>query len=318
MSAALVVLLLSGCARGVCDQTVALTPGGRVDVCGGGWVHLGWTPDVPDADAPRLDLVTTTDLLTTAELPAGGVWGNRPALVGWVPGADAAVLAEGGESGVVLVSPAEEVVDEAGLVAVPTRGRASVVVQREADLGPVEVWARSEVSLRDPEGAEVGFGREVVWWGPGTGAWEVVVDTDWDVVYTRTWGADFGEARDEVEPNDDADAADALEVQAGAPVVWDGVVDGDEDWFALDATGSGTATLSCADREVGGLVRPTYQVFDPSGRLSRDLNARAYAVGAAEPWNHGSFPLVEGRFLVRIFTEEASPNAYYRCELDVG
>ena len=44
---------------------------------------------------------------------------------------------------------------EAALTAVPTRGRTTVVIQRDADVGPVEVWARSEVTVRDPDGTEV-------------------------------------------------------------------------------------------------------------------------------------------------------------------
>lgn len=316
MCRALALVLLSGCASEVCVQAVPLAPGEASAVCGGGWMHVAWTPDNPEADAPRLDLVTAADLVSTDDLPAGGLWSNAPSLLAWVPGREAALQAASGEPGTATVAPAGPIVAEAGLVAVPTRGRTSVVVTRGADIGPIEVWARSEVTLRDPEGTVVGTGREVIWWGPGTGAWEVEVDADWDVVYTRTWGDTFGDAPDEVEPNDGSDAPAAL-ATVGGSVDWDGVVDGDDDWFAIEGAAGRTAVLSCRNREVGGLVRPTYQVFNPVGRLLRELNPLAYAVGRYEPWNTTSFPLTDGQFLVRITTETGSAAAYYRCGLVV-
>ena len=317
MCRASALLLLSGCASEVCVEAVALQPGDASPVCGGGWMHVAWAPDQPDGDAPRLDLITTTDLVSTDDLPAGGVWSNTPSLVAWVPGREAALQAEGGAPGVAAVAPAGPIGAEAGLVVVPTRGRTSVVVNRDADLGPIEVWARSEVTVRDPGGRVVGSGREVIWWGPGTGAWEVEVAADWDVVYTRTWGDTFGDAPDEIEPNDGSDAPAVLALVGGA-VDWDGFVDGDDDWFSVVGGADQTAELACRDREVGGLVRPTYQVFDPVGRLLRELNPLAYAVGQSQPWNTTRFPLSDGPFLMRITTEPGSAAAYYRCTLAVA
>lgn len=300
----------------VCTEAVAVAPDTEVEVCGGGWALLGWTPDDPDDDAPVLTLLTEDGGLGTDALPPGGRWGNTPSLVAWMPEQTARLGAHGGAPGTLEVSPAGPVLAVAGLTAVPVRGRTRVAVRRSADVGPIEVWARSEVTLHDPAGDGVGTGREIIWWGPGTGVWEVEVAGDWDVVYVRTWDADFGAPPDEVEPNDSRDAATPLpDPLPDAPVDWDGTLDGSEDWFSFLGDDGRIGTLSCLDREVGGLTRPTYQVFDPSGRLVRELNPRSWAVGAADPWNATDFPLTAGLFHVRVVAETAAAGNYYQCEL---
>jgi len=151
-------------------------------------------------------------------------------------------------------------------------------------------------------------------------------DDYWYVLYVRTRDEGYGYTR-EIEPNDDADTTQLLELatyetSAGTSGFYEegliqGILDaeGDEDWVSFSPAITGTDPLRisilCSGEYYGSLTDLAIDITGPDGSIDQTITEG----DDSTPDAYNLTPVSAGTHKIRIYSEDAfyGPGAYYRC-----